>query len=83
MSRLTVWPQTKLDDCTRIRDQLRLPTMIGLILLHRSLGIRVPMTGRLSLQIASTSQRRLNLHRPIVINRPLSGRSCHRSAGTL
>src|ERR1700734_2973616 len=64
--------QPQADQCTAIRRQLGLPTVIGLVLSHRHLGLRVPLSGRRARQILLVNQRGLNFRRAVGVDRSLT-----------
>ena len=70
-----VGSKTKLDDRSGIRNQLRLPSIVSLQLLHGSFCLGVPVPRRIARQIALLDQRRLNGGRTTIVNGPLTCRS--------
>ena len=56
-----VWAETQLDDGAGVRDQLRLPAVVALKLLHRGFGLGVPVAGGFAAEIAGVDQRVLDL----------------------
>ena len=64
--------QSQTDECSAIRGQLRLPTMIGLVLPHRDLGLRVPLSAGCAAQILLVNQCGLNFCCAAGVNRPLT-----------
>ncbi len=75
--------ETQFDDRARIRNQLCLPSMIGLVLLHGGLGRSIPVARRFTLQVARAAECSLNLRRSSVIDASLSRGPGNRSARPL
>jgi hypothetical protein len=65
---LVVRPQTQFNQCPRIWRSLGLPSVVGLILLHRRLRGIVPHTGRFSVEVVFSYQGLLYLERALRIN---------------
>ena len=58
---LVIWPQSELDQRSRIGSGLGLPVVIGLIPLHRLLRSIIPYAGRFPRQVVLANQGFLNL----------------------
>ncbi len=69
-----VGPNPNFNDGPGIGNQLGLPTIVFLKLLHGSLGLSVPMAGCFSREIARFDQRSLDLAGSVVVNAALTGR---------
>jgi len=66
------WTKAQLDDGSRVRSQLRLPSIVALIFLHSCFGGRVPMARRLSGEISGFDKGTLNLGCSGVVDAALS-----------
>lgn len=69
---LIVWPKPQPDESARIRHVLALPSLVGLVALHRLLRGGVPFTRWFSVHVMLVDQSLLNLSRTIAIDRLLA-----------
>jgi len=65
-------PEAELNQSTRIGGGLGLPSLVGLIALHGSLGGRIPFSGRLSVEVVLADQGLLNFAGALGINHLLA-----------
>lgn len=68
-----IWPEAQLDDGSGVWNQLGLPAIIGLELLHRCLRLGIPVTGGFTRKITGLDERGLNLGGAGVVDRALAG----------
>ena len=69
-----IWPEAQLDDGSGVWDELGLPAVIGLELLHGCLRLRIPVTGGFTRKITRLDERCLNLGGAGVVDHMLAGR---------
>jgi len=65
---LVVWTQPQFYEGPCIGDSLALPSIVGLIPLHRVLRRIIPDTGGFAVQVMLADQRLLNLSRALCID---------------
>lgn len=70
---LGIRSQAEFDDGARVGDELGLPAVVGLELLHGGLGAAVPVSGGVSGEIPGVDQGGLDLCGAGIVNRPLRG----------